>query len=109
VVLAMDQLAVLGALGRAVRRVSTARASGSRVSPLSLAEGAWLYALLAALHTPLLGATSALLRELFLLLRDHRAEALLAGDADPALLATESALCVVLGRFFGARLDGEGI
>jgi len=110
-VLAMDHLAVLGALQRAVRRACAARggAGGGPGPLLGLAEGAWLYALLCALHKPLLGTTSALLRELFLALRDSRARALAAGGADSAQLAAEAVVGVIVGRFFGARLEGEGM
>jgi hypothetical protein len=108
-VLAMDQLAVLRALERAARRLASA--AQRRGPPPGLAEGAWLYALLCALHTPLLGTSSALLRELFLVLRDRRAGALAAGSAaaGSALVAADTVACVVLGRFFGVRLASEGM
>ena len=106
-IFALDHLAILRALRRTVSHLVAAREAAPQQPLLPPAEAAWLYALLCALHTPLLAATSATLRELFLLLRAHQADAAAQGGGAEASTAATIALCIITGRFFGAALATE--
>jgi hypothetical protein len=90
----LDQLAIVRAL---TRSVGTLQGSAS---PLPLAQAAWLYALLASLQLPLLASTAAVLRELYLAMRDQRRV------ARPEDLPAPSLLCILAGRFFGQAWEG---
>ena len=107
--LALDQVAVVHALAGAARSLRESAPApphpDAERAAFSLAEAAWLHALLAALDTPLLASSAAVVRELFTALRNLRRRLLGVGGS-PLVVAVE-ALCIIAGTSFGQALPDE--
>jgi hypothetical protein len=102
VIVSLDQLGVIRALTRSIRRARTAflKAGSPTGACVKTSEVAWIYALLAALQLPLLNTTAAVLRELYLLMTNQRTALAAASSAEPAVVAGVELLALLSGRFF---------
>lgn len=102
VIVSLDQLGVIRALTRSIRRARTAflKASSPTGACVKTSEVAWIYALLAALQLPLLNTTAAVLRELYLLMLSQRTALAAESSAEHAAVAGVEVLALISGRFF---------